>query len=181
MRQILIAVVASTSVLLMYWVGQPAKAVSPLAVAHQSTLETPSVTPSTQLETPTAEPAVIAQPAGTMTESPELIESPAATLTPAAQQNGKLDWNQYLPAGDGRDLLLNNCDACHPFLCAVIGQRPVDRWEKLKIVHRRRVAALSDDGFIALFAYLEASFNDTKPQPDLPPELAGLGCTSGIR
>lgn len=75
-------------------------------------------------------------------------------------------------------MLLNNCTSCHSFVCAVTGQRTVDYWQTVKTGHRERVSSLSDDDFNALFTYLADNFNDKKPVPALPPELAGLGCSA---
>lgn len=72
------------------------------------------------------------------------------------------------PQGKGRDLVLYTCTACHTFVRIVLGQRSVERWEIVKRNHRPRVPLLSDSNFDALFAYLEANFNETKPVPSLP-------------
>jgi hypothetical protein len=40
--------------------------------------------------------------------------------------------------------------------------------------------AMTEEDYDALFNYLEENFNDTKPEPRLPPQLREQGCSSGI-
>jgi mono/diheme cytochrome c family protein len=85
---------------------------------------------------------------------------------------------EILPPGKGLTLLLENCSSCHSVVCAVKGQRPVDRWESLKNDHKDKVTGLSDGDLNTLFSYLAENFNNNKPEPNLPPELAQQGsCT----
>jgi mono/diheme cytochrome c family protein len=85
---------------------------------------------------------------------------------------------KILPPGKGQSLLLENCSSCHSAVCAVKGQRPAGRWAGLKEDHKDKVTGLSDADMNTLFAYLVENFNDTKPEPKLPPELAQQGsCT----
>ena len=85
---------------------------------------------------------------------------------------------ELLPPGKGLGLALENCSSCHSVVCAVKGQRTKDRWGSLKKDHKDKVANLSDAELDTLFAYLADNFNDTKPEPKLPPALAELGsCT----
>lgn len=85
---------------------------------------------------------------------------------------------KILPPGKGQTLLLENCSSCHSAVCAVKGQRPAGRWAGLKEDHKDKVTGLSDADMNTLFAYLVENFNDTKPEPKLPPELAQQGsCT----
>jgi mono/diheme cytochrome c family protein len=85
---------------------------------------------------------------------------------------------EILPSGKGLTLLLDNCSSCHSVVCAVKGQRPVDRWESLKNDHKDKVTGLSDADLNTLFTYLAENFNNNKPEPNLPPELAQQGsCT----
>lgn len=85
---------------------------------------------------------------------------------------------EILPPGKGLTLLLDNCSSCHSVVCAVKGQRPVDRWESLKNDHKDKVTSLSEADLNTLFSYLAENFNNAKPEPKLPPELAQQGsCT----
>ena len=44
--------------------------------------------------------------------------------------------------------------------------------------HREKVSGMSDDEFDEIFAYLMDNFNDSKAEPEVPPELLqGLNCT----
>lgn len=102
--------------------------------------------------------------------------TPPLILAQAAPKAGTLP--QILPPGKGQTLLLENCSSCHSAVCAVKGQRPAGRWAGLKEDHKDKVTGLSDADMNTLFAYLVENFNDTKPEPKLPPELAQQGsCT----
>lgn len=81
------------------------------------------------------------------------------------------------PEGPGRDLVLNNCTACHAVACSVIGQRTATRWDSLREDHRDKVSSLSEQDVNTLFAYLKERFNDTRPEPTVPPAFLEGGCT----
>ena len=51
-------------------------------------------------------------------------------------------------------------------------------WETVKLSHSDATPGLSDEDYDALFAYLAESFNDTKPEPQLPPALIQAGCVT---
>ncbi len=93
----------------------------------------------------------------------------------------KLNLDEIAPPDQGRDLLVQNCGACHSFICAFRGQRSVDHWQTIKQDMRDKVSVLDDQDYDTLFAYLEANFDDHKPEPNLPPEFQDLGCSSGVR
>ena len=83
-----------------------------------------------------------------------------------------------LPAGKGLPLLLENCGSCHSTVCAVKGQRTKGRWSSLRRDHQERVAGMSDEEFATLFSYLSENFSDSKPEPNLTPEMAAMAtCT----
>lgn len=104
------------------------------------------------------------------------VRASRTILAQAAPKSGTLP--QILPPGTGQTLLLQNCSSCHSAVCAVKGQRPAGRWAGLKEDHKDKVTGLSDTDMNTLFAYLAENFNDTKPEPKLPPELAQQGsCT----
>ncbi len=183
--------VITTALLATHLLGLAAPPVMAMLLsssAVQFTTETP--TTAAEFGTLTATPGGTIE-STTLTTPTAMIETAPATVTSTLEstviptlssgQPGKVDLDKFLAPGRGRDLLVENCGGCHTFVCAVIGQRTVGRWENLKLAHRRRVAALSDEDLNLLFAYLEANYNDAKPQPELPPELQGLGCNSGVR
>jgi hypothetical protein len=193
------------TMLLVTACSTPAPA-APTVLASPTALPQPTAAPATSAPTavpptaiptqvppttaPTTAPTVAATAAPTTapTATPTTAPTRAATSAPtvAAQpttsssggQSGKINLDAILPAGKGRDLLLNNCTSCHSFVCAVVGQRTVDYWETVKLGHKERVSSLSTDDVNTLFTYLETNFNDKKPIPQLPPELAGVGCSA---
>ncbi len=156
------------------------------APTAQPTLGTAAPTGSAQLATPTCVPGGAAQPTGST--SVATVPTTAGTGTPAATaaptsasttgQPGKVNIDAIAPPAPGRDLLFDNCTSCHSWVCAVVGQRSAGAWQTVKTTHRQRVTALSDQDYNTLFDYLSSNFNDQKPQPDLPPELASQGCTA---
>jgi mono/diheme cytochrome c family protein len=79
-----------------------------------------------------------------------------------------------LPPGPGREAVLTNCGSCHNLACSAIGQRMAARWDALKESHKEKVSDADRD---AAFAYLRANFNDTKPEPKVPPKFLEGGCT----
>ena len=81
------------------------------------------------------------------------------------------------PEGPGRPLVLDNCGTCHAVACAVIGQRVPARWDNLKEGHRDNVSNLSQQDLETVFGYLKKHFNDSEPEPRVPPHLLEGGCT----
>lgn len=78
------------------------------------------------------------------------------------------------PPGTGRDAVLNNCGSCHNLACSAIGQRTTPRWDALRESHKERG---SDADLGIAFTYLKANFNDSKPEPKVPPMFLEGGCT----
>lgn len=108
------------------------------------------------------------------------------TITPLPVSHStatfKVNLDEYAPPGRGRDLLIENCSNCHTFACALIGQRTAGHWLTVENTHRDRIGInLSDRDYGKLFNYLEKNFNDQKPEPVLPPDLLGKGCTTPFR
>ena len=83
----------------------------------------------------------------------------------------KVNINEVFPAGQGRDLLLNNCTSCHTFVPIVVLRMNKQAWDRNKGIHRSRVPAMSDTEFEALYTYLVEHFNPDRPVPKLPKEL----------
>ncbi len=92
---------------------------------------------------------------------------------PRAASGGpiKVDLDEIFPPGEGRDLVLNNCQSCHVWVPIVILQMDKDAWYRNSLEHRDRVSRLSDDEFRILYAYLSSTFTPERPVPTLPPEL----------
>jgi hypothetical protein len=74
-----------------------------------------------------------------------------------------------------RDLILNNCTACHTIVPIVKAQKDEAGWNATLQVHRTRVPEVSDADYEQLGKFLTAHFNPENPVPELPPELEGLG------
>jgi hypothetical protein len=115
-----------------------------------------------------SEPAHEAAPQAS-TSAASTPQATAAASTPTPANVGDL-----FPAGEGRDAVLGNCSSCHSVACTVIGQRTKDRWDGLKESHTDRVP---DPDLSAAFSYLKAHFDDTKPEPKVPPDFMAGGCT----
>lgn len=122
-------------------------------------------------------------------EAEEETEEGAAEATPEAEEEssggstssgGGVDFTAIFPAGfeAETDMLLFNCGSCHSWVCAVIEQRPETHWNTVQATHRDRVSGLLDSDFEQLFAFLKENFNDQQPEPELPPALRSLGCTT---
>lgn len=104
-------------------------------------------------------------------DAPEETE----TAPPAPVQAASLA--DIFPEGLGRSLVLDSCGACHAAACSAIGQRPHARWDSLKEDHRDKVPEMAEEDYEALFAYLSEHFNDSKPEPAVPPVFLEGGCT----
>lgn len=102
--------------------------------------------------------------------------APAAALAPAPSTE-PASVADLFPQGPGRDLVLNTCSACHSVACSTIGQRTSERWASLKDAHRDKLQNTSPADLDAIFGYLAANFNDTKPEPRVPARFLEGGCT----
>lgn len=94
-------------------------------------------------------------------------EKPAATASRPATVN--LD--DIFPPGPGRELVLNNCQSCHPWVPIVILRMDKAAWSRNSLEHRERVKALPDEEFKILYDYLSSTFTPDRPVPKLPREL----------
>ncbi len=102
---------------------------------------------------------------------PPAQTAPAATQAAAPTPATIAD---LFPPGPGREAVLTNCGSCHNLACSTIGQRMAARWDALKESHKEKV---SDADLDTAFAYLRATFNDSKPEPKVPPKFLEGGCT----
>ena len=92
----------------------------------------------------------------------------------AAQSGGqtyRVDMDEIFPPGEGRDLVLNNCQNCHTWVPIVVLGMNETEWARSSGEHRGRVEALGDDDFETLYAYLSLTFTPERPVPELPPAL----------
>jgi hypothetical protein len=113
------------------------------------------------------ESAANREPAAAST--PAAAPAPAAAAAPEPKTVADL-----FPPGPEKAMVINNCASCHSVACSVIGQRTPERWDSLRDGHKERVAN-ADVG--AMFAYLKANFDSSKPEPKVPPAFLEGGCT----
>ncbi len=107
-------------------------------------------------------------PAGRPPAAPPADQKQAPAATAAVS---KVNLDEIFPAGQGRELVLNNCTTCHTFVPIVILRMSKEAWTRNSRDHRGRVTALSEADFKTLYEYLAANFGPDKPVPRLPSEL----------
>ena len=81
------------------------------------------------------------------------------------------------PDDPAKDLVMSNCTGCHAVACSTIGQRTPARWNALREGHQDNVPSLSEEDRGSIFSYLSANFNDSQPEPIVPPHFLAAGCT----
>ncbi len=96
--------------------------------------------------------------------------SPAAGVG-GSGQTYRVDMDQIFPPGEGRDLVLNNCQNCHTWVPIVVLGMNETEWARSSGEHRGRVEALGDDDFETLYTYLSSTFTPERPIPELPSAL----------
>ncbi len=116
----------------------------------------------------TDQTASTAKPAATGATPPVTAAAPAAA---AAEPKTVAD---IFPAGPQREAVMNTCGSCHNLACAAIGQRSAERWDALRDGHKDKV---SSGDLTAMFEYLKANFNASRPEPKIPPRFLEGGCT----
>ncbi len=104
-------------------------------------------------------------------------ETALSEAPPAAAQAEPASLEDIFPEGLGRSLVIDSCGGCHAVACSAIGQRTEARWRALEADHRDRASDMSDDEYSALFQYLRANFDSTRPEPKVPPQFLEGGCT----
>jgi len=117
------------------------------------------------------------KPQGSAPASQAAAQSPRPAATDAVVAAVPTSAADLFPPGPARALALDNCATCHNLACATIGQRPNARWDSLKKSHAEKVSGLSDADLNAVFEYLKTNFNDSKPEPKVPPKFLEGGCT----
>jgi hypothetical protein len=114
---------------------------------------------------------------------PSSSSAPAKPAAPVAQSGAvgappagpeAANVAELFPAGQGRDVVLNSCGSCHNLACSAIGQRTAARWDSLRESHKDKI---SDADAATAFTYLKSNFNDSKPEPKVPPKFLQGGCT----
>ncbi len=95
----------------------------------------------------------------------------SAAARGGAGQTYRVNMDEIFPAGEGRDLVLNNCQNCHTWVPIVVLRMNDAEWARSSREHRGRVEALEDEDFETLYAYLSSTFTPERPVPELPPAL----------
>ena len=103
------------------------------------------------------------------------VVPPAQAAAPVPGEPFRLA--SVFPPGQGRDKVLGTCGSCHALVCVTRGQRTTKRWENIKASHRDKLTDAGTADVDEMFAYLKANFNETRPEPRVPPELLQQGCT----
>jgi len=121
-------------------------------------------------------PGNSSQSSSTQAQSSTPATQRAAPASQAAAPAGPEPANvtEIFPAGQGRDVVLNNCSSCHNLACSAIGQRTAARWDSLRESHKDKI---TDADAAAAFSYLKSHFNDANPEPKVPPKFLQGGCT----
>ena len=74
------------------------------------------------------------------------------------------------PPNPAREILFDNCMACHTFL-PLLQQKTEEQWRGTLTNHRTRyVSKLPLQYLESLIAYMAEHFNPDKPLPEPPPE-----------
>ena len=97
--------------------------------------------------------------------------APAASAAAAPEPKTVAD---IVPAGAQREAVMNSSGNCHNLACSAIGQRSTERWKGLEEGHKEKVTS---GDLHAMFEYLAANFNASKPEPKVPPKFLEGGCT----
>ena len=136
--------------------------IAPSAIPTVAPTKAPTIAPTTA---PTVTPTNVPTIMPTMSATSSTSTGPFRTPLDA------------LPPGPGRALLIPSCDTCHSYLCGVFHKLTVDHWRTVRANHGTRIGSLNAADFNTVFEYLMSNFNDTKPEPNLPPEIKqGVTC-----
>ena len=103
--------------------------------------------------------------------------SQAAPSAPASTPAAAFNMSSIFPPGPGKDMVLSTCSSCHSVACAATGQRTKERWDNIEKSHKDKLTGYSAKDVDVMFAYMKENFNDSKPEPQIPAELQGQGCT----
>jgi hypothetical protein len=101
--------------------------------------------------------------------NPNVPNAPALSAVPRTS-------TEIFPATGRRGLVLNNCASCHAVACAAVGRRSASEWSAVEASHTNYIPGLSIEDRGKIFDYLHEYFNDTLPEPVVPPELLQGGC-----
>lgn len=150
----------------------PSPTAVPSATVSSSVSSQPPAPTSTAAATAPAATASLAPATATVTR-PTATTAPTQAAQPksTAAIKGKINFNDYFPAGPGRDLVLESCMGCHSIAPILVLRKTRGEWEATAENHREYVSRLADAEYKSIFEYLIANFHPGKPVPELPPEL----------
>ena len=117
----------------------------------------------------------------------------AATITPARSEQGQQaakdpSWSQFLPPGEGRDLVLDSCATCHDLKMVVEARKSRSEWSKNVDDMIQRGSPVFPEEIAPMKAYLAKNFGADVPKlvsvnaagrdeltklPGVTPEAAG--------
>jgi len=99
-------------------------------------------------------------------EAPSSGKTAAKTPAPTAPSAEENQWAKYLPAGEGRSLVLQACVQCHDLKTVVARRAPAARWRR-SVNQMVALGARLTAGEAAIVAkYLAASFGPEVPAPE---------------
>ena len=154
---------------------QPAAPTAVIATTAPTAAATIPPTPVPSTAAPTAAVATTA-PTAVRTSVPTPVPTSSAQPTqaqPTAASKGgtKLDLNVLVPPGDGRDLVMENCMACHSIAPTLVSQKTAGEWQGTMVNHRSNMGGVSDADYKKMTDYLVKFFGPDHKIPDLPKEL----------
>jgi DNA uptake protein ComE-like DNA-binding protein len=87
----------------------------------------------------------------------------AAFASTGAQRRGGASLAEYLPPGQGRDLVAKNCTVCHDLKGVLQLRKPKAGWEAIVLDMGARGAPISLDDIDPIVAYLADVFGEKAP------------------
>lgn len=158
---------------------------APTAVPTPAVSSTAAPTAVVATTVPTAVPPTAAPTATSAAATPTPVRTLAAPTqaptsstqptqvkpTTASGTTTKLDLNVLVPPDDGRDLIIENCMACHSIAPILVSQKTAGEWQGTMVNHRSNMGGVSDADYERMTVYLTKHFGPDHTIPDLPPEL----------
>jgi competence protein ComEA len=96
-----------------------------------------------------------------------LAPGPGLAQTPDAAASGQ-DEHPLLPPGDGRDLMIRTCSACHSPERAANERRNLEDFEALMVEMQGNGLTASDTDLDTIAHYLASVFPPSLPKPAKP-------------
>ena len=148
--------------------------VAPTIALTATATKAPTIAPTTA---PTIAPTAIPTVAPTKAPTTAPTVMPTAAAASSTSSGRSINPLDAFPPGPGRALLIPSCDTCHSYMCGLFHKLTVDHWRTVRANHGTRIGSLNAADFNTVFEYLMLNFNDTKPEPNVPPEIKqGVNC-----